>query len=130
MTGSASDGSDLAPATKPQPDGTLLKALARAWRWQRMLDEGVYATVSEIGGTGGVGSGGKLPGEIKLPGLGAPTWPRFAGRCSSPSALLRAASREAANVRGSSGALEGVRWGNLYSRWSLQHGDQLRPTGS
>ena len=32
-----------------QPNGTLLKALARAWRWQRMLDEGVYATVSEIG---------------------------------------------------------------------------------
>jgi hypothetical protein len=24
-------------------------ARARAWRWQRMLDEGVYATVSEIG---------------------------------------------------------------------------------
>ena len=23
------------PATKPQPDGTLVKALARAWRWQR-----------------------------------------------------------------------------------------------
>jgi hypothetical protein len=34
---------------KPQPDGTLVKALARAWRWQRMLDEGVYSTVSEIG---------------------------------------------------------------------------------
>jgi hypothetical protein len=29
------DGSELAPATKPQPDGTLIKA--RAWRWQRML---------------------------------------------------------------------------------------------
>jgi hypothetical protein len=43
------DGSALAPTTKPQPDGTLVKALARAWRWQRMLDEGVYATVSEIG---------------------------------------------------------------------------------
>ena len=27
--------------SKPQPDGTLVKALARAWRWQRMLDEGV-----------------------------------------------------------------------------------------
>jgi hypothetical protein len=27
---------------------TLVKALARAWRWQRMLDDGVYATVSEI----------------------------------------------------------------------------------
>jgi hypothetical protein len=43
------DGSEIAPASKPQPDGTLIKALARAWQWQRMLDEGVYATVSEIG---------------------------------------------------------------------------------
>jgi hypothetical protein len=45
----APDGSELAPSSKPQPDGTLVKALARAWRWQRMLDDGVYATVSEIG---------------------------------------------------------------------------------
>jgi hypothetical protein len=45
----APDGSELAPATKPQPEGALLKALARAWRWQCMLDKGVYATVSEIG---------------------------------------------------------------------------------
>jgi hypothetical protein len=35
--------------TGPQPDGTLVKALAGAWRWQRMLDQGVHATVSEIG---------------------------------------------------------------------------------
>jgi hypothetical protein len=45
----APDGSELATSSKPQPDGTLLKALARAWRWQRMLDDGVYASVSEIG---------------------------------------------------------------------------------
>ena len=45
----APDGSEIAPTSKPQPDGTLVKALARAWRWQRMLDEGVYASVSEIG---------------------------------------------------------------------------------
>jgi hypothetical protein len=45
----APDGSAIVPASKPQPDGTLLKALARAWRWQRMLDDGVYASVSEIG---------------------------------------------------------------------------------
>jgi hypothetical protein len=45
----ASDGSQIVPTSKSQPDGTLVKALARAWRWQRMLDEGVYATVSEIG---------------------------------------------------------------------------------
>jgi hypothetical protein len=34
---------------QPRPDRTLVKALARAWRWQRMLDEGVYTSVSEIG---------------------------------------------------------------------------------
>jgi hypothetical protein len=45
----APDGSEIALSSKPQPDGTLLKALARAWRWQRMLDDGVYTTVSEIG---------------------------------------------------------------------------------
>jgi hypothetical protein len=45
----APDGSELAPNTKPQPDGTLVKALARAWRWQRMLCEGVYTSISEIG---------------------------------------------------------------------------------
>jgi hypothetical protein len=45
----APDGSELAPNSKPQPDCTLVKALARAWRWQWMLDEGVYASVSEIG---------------------------------------------------------------------------------
>jgi hypothetical protein len=43
------DGSAIVPTSKPQPDGTLLKALARAWRWQRMLDDGMYASVSEIG---------------------------------------------------------------------------------
>jgi hypothetical protein len=45
----APDGSAIAPSSKSQPDGTVVKALARAWRWQRMLDEGAYSTVSEIG---------------------------------------------------------------------------------
>jgi hypothetical protein len=45
----APDGSAIVPTTKPQPDGALVKALARAWRWQRMLDEGVFTSVSEIG---------------------------------------------------------------------------------
>jgi hypothetical protein len=44
----APDGSEIAPAMKPQPDGTLVKALARAWRWQRMLDDGKVASVAEI----------------------------------------------------------------------------------
>ena len=45
----APDGSEITPTSKRQPDGTLIKALARAWRWQRMLDEGVCGSVSEIG---------------------------------------------------------------------------------
>ena len=42
------DGSEIAAAAKLQPDGTLMRALARAWRWQRMLDAGVYTSVTEI----------------------------------------------------------------------------------
>jgi hypothetical protein len=44
----APDGSELAPAKRSQPDGTLVKALARAWRWQRMLESGVYGTLAEL----------------------------------------------------------------------------------
>lgn len=45
----APDGSEIVPTSKPQLDGTLFKALARAWRWQRLLDEGIYSSVSEVG---------------------------------------------------------------------------------
>jgi hypothetical protein len=45
----APDGTAIVPTDGPQPDRTLMKALARAWRWQRMLDEGFYTSVSEIG---------------------------------------------------------------------------------
>jgi hypothetical protein len=44
----ASDGSERAPSSKPQPNGTLLKALAWARRWQRMLERDEYATLAEL----------------------------------------------------------------------------------
>jgi hypothetical protein len=44
----APDGSELVPATKPQPDGTLVKALARAHRWQRVLESGECGTLAEL----------------------------------------------------------------------------------
>jgi hypothetical protein len=44
----APDGAELAPCSRPQPDGTLVKALARAWRWQRMLENGEYGTLAEL----------------------------------------------------------------------------------
>ena len=30
------------------PDNTLVKALARAFRWKRMLESGVFATIAEL----------------------------------------------------------------------------------
>ncbi len=44
----AADGSELVPAVKPQPDGAIVKALARAHRWQRMLESGEYGTLAEL----------------------------------------------------------------------------------
>jgi hypothetical protein len=34
----APDGGEIVPISKPQPDGKLVKALARAWHWQKLLD--------------------------------------------------------------------------------------------
>jgi hypothetical protein len=45
----APDGSAIVPSSNPRPDGSLVKALARAWRWQRQLDQEVYSSVSDIG---------------------------------------------------------------------------------
>jgi len=43
----APDGAPV-PLAVPHVDSTLVKAIARAFRWQRMLETGRYATVSEI----------------------------------------------------------------------------------
>lgn len=50
----APGGSEIAPSAKPQPDGTLVKALARAWRWQNLIDQGVYTSVSEMAEAEGI----------------------------------------------------------------------------
>ncbi len=36
------------PPVAPQIDSTLVKAIARAFRWQKMLETGKYATIKEI----------------------------------------------------------------------------------
>jgi len=35
-------------ASQPRVDNAMVKALARAFRWQRMLDEGVCGTIEEL----------------------------------------------------------------------------------
>ena len=42
------DGTAVSPQPRPRVDSTLLKALARGFRWQKMLREGDYQTLEEI----------------------------------------------------------------------------------
>jgi hypothetical protein len=44
----AADGSLVSAVRSKATDSTLVKALARAWRWQKLLDEGVYGSIAEM----------------------------------------------------------------------------------
>ena len=44
----APDGGHAWAPTKPRPDETLIRALARAHRWKRMLEDGTYRSAAEI----------------------------------------------------------------------------------
>lgn len=44
----APDGGDAWVPANPRPDETLIRALARAHRWKRMLDEGKYRLAAEV----------------------------------------------------------------------------------
>src|SRR5262245_39087453 len=44
----APDGTPILPDRSKADDTTLTKALARAYRWQKLLDDGIYASLAEI----------------------------------------------------------------------------------
>jgi hypothetical protein len=44
----APNGSDSWAPPRPRVDNTLVKALARAFRWRKLLETGVFATVEEV----------------------------------------------------------------------------------
>ncbi len=44
----APDGVSTVASVRPRIDNTMIKALARAFRWRKLLETGVYATVEEI----------------------------------------------------------------------------------
>src|SRR5512144_1950469 len=50
----APDGGDAWAPAKPRPDEALIRALARAHRWRRLLDEGTYRSAAEIAEAEGV----------------------------------------------------------------------------
>lgn len=41
-------------ASRPRVDNAIVKALARAFRWRKMLDEGVYTTLEDLARAKGV----------------------------------------------------------------------------
>jgi hypothetical protein len=43
-----------APARSKATDKTLTKALARAWRWQKLLDAGAYNSIAEMADKEGI----------------------------------------------------------------------------
>ena len=44
----APDGGDAWAPAKPRHDETLIRALARAHRWKRMLEEGTYPSINAL----------------------------------------------------------------------------------
>jgi hypothetical protein len=50
----APDGGDAWAPAKPRPDETLIRALARAHRWKRMLEEGRYRSAGELAEAEGI----------------------------------------------------------------------------
>ena len=44
----APDGTVVALVRGKATDRTLIKALARAWRWQKLLDNGLYGSIAEM----------------------------------------------------------------------------------
>ena len=44
------DGTMKAPVSRARVDSALLKALARGFRWRKLLETGDYATIEEIAG--------------------------------------------------------------------------------
>ena len=45
------DGVSTVASTRPRIDNTMVKALARAFRWRKLLETDVFATVEEIAAT-------------------------------------------------------------------------------
>jgi hypothetical protein len=42
------DGVSTVASARPRIDNTMIKALARAFRWRKLLEKGAFATVEEI----------------------------------------------------------------------------------
>ena len=67
------DGAPWAP--RPRVDNAMVKALARAFRWQRMLDDGICATIEDLAKREKVNRG-YLSRALRLTLLAPESWKR------------------------------------------------------
>ena len=87
------DGADWAP--RPRVDNAMVKALARAFRWRKMLDNGVHATLEDL-----------ARGEVMFAASGVTTGPmlrgvrRFPGGAVTHSIVMRSRSGTVRYVEG------------------------------
>jgi hypothetical protein len=44
----APDGASTVPSSRPRVDNAMIKALGRAFRWRKLLETGLFATVEEM----------------------------------------------------------------------------------
>lgn len=44
----APDGSPTVPSARARADNTLARAIARAFRWRKLIESGMYSTIQEI----------------------------------------------------------------------------------
>jgi hypothetical protein len=54
------DGNDAWAPPRARVDNTMVKALARAFRWRKLMESGVYGTVEEIAAAEKIGSDSHL----------------------------------------------------------------------
>ena len=50
----APDGGDVWAPTKPRHDNTMIRALARAHRWKRLLEDGTHASIRALAEAEGI----------------------------------------------------------------------------
>ena len=85
------DGAAWAP--RPRVDNAMVKALARAFRWRKLLDLGVHATIEDLSWTLASGPMGALGGEQPF------AWEAAMRTCARDEVRLRRASATSCRCR-------------------------------
>jgi hypothetical protein len=113
------DGAAWAP--RPRVDNAMVKALARAFRWRKMLDEGAFGTLEDLAKSKGIAK--TYVSQV----LRLTSWRRRSWRRSSMGGSRRSCSwmirwRDSAGVGGAEGCVRAIRSADfpLAFSWGVQ----------